>query len=243
MSTTTDKMRDWLLESLMSDDEYPNDGVPKQIQSDNEFKGEFTKLLEDNKIKHIRNRGGLPQSNGIVERTIQTLKRLLQRRQDQLGRENKANAWSNQFQYVVEQYNNTKHTTTGKTPDEVFFRFEDKAYLKKIKTTMLKPKFRLAKEKAKSIPERLKQPLKIGDKVRTIKRKGPLSKHGTDNWSEDIFEVKKIRKDKSGLKTDRYTTTEIKDGKNYEYAREELQLIQPIKLKRVAAYDRYVPLE
>jgi len=69
MSTTTDKMRDWLLESLMSDDEYPNDGVPKQIQSDNEFKGEFTKLLEDNKIKHIRNRGGLPQSNGIVERT------------------------------------------------------------------------------------------------------------------------------------------------------------------------------
>ena len=36
--------------------------------------------------------------------------------------------------------------------------------------------------------------------------------------------------------------TEIKDGKNYEYAREELQLIQPIKLKRVAAYDRYVPL-
>ena len=93
------------------------------------------------------------------------MKRLLQRRQDQLARENKANAWSNQFQYVVEQYNNTKHTTTGKTPDEVFFRFEDKAYLKKIKTTMLKPKFRLAKEKAKSIPERLKQPLKIGDKV------------------------------------------------------------------------------
>ena len=52
---------------------------------------------------------------------------------------------------------------------------------------MLKPKFRLAKEKAKAIPERLKKPLKVGDKVRTIKRKGPLSKHGTDNWSEDVF--------------------------------------------------------
>ena len=58
-----------------------------------------------------------------------------------------------------------------------------------------------------------------------------------------VFEITKIRKDKSGLKTDRYTTTEIKDGKNYEYAREELQLIQPKTLKRVPAYGRYVPLE
>ena len=107
----------------------------------------------------------------------------------------------------------------------------------------MKPKFRLAKERAKAIPERLKKPLKIGDKVRTIKRKGPLSKHGTENWSEDVFKVTKIRKDKSGLKTDRYTTTEIKDGKNYEYAREELQLIQPKTLKRVPAYDGFEPLD
>jgi len=48
-------MRDLLLDFLLEGNEYPNDGVPKQIQSDNEFKGEFTKLLEDNKIKHIRN--------------------------------------------------------------------------------------------------------------------------------------------------------------------------------------------
>ena len=55
----------------------------------------------------------------------------------------------------------------------------------------------------------MEKPLEIGGKVRTIKRKGPLSKHGTDIWSEGAFKVTKIRKDKSGLKTDRYTTTEI----------------------------------
>ena len=56
MDTTTEKMRDWLTDLLLEFD-LPNNGVIEKIQSDNEFKGSFTKLLKDNQIKHIRNRG------------------------------------------------------------------------------------------------------------------------------------------------------------------------------------------
>ena len=56
MDTTTEKMRDWLTDLLLEFD-LPNNGVVEKIQSDNEFKASFTKLLKDNQIKHIRNRG------------------------------------------------------------------------------------------------------------------------------------------------------------------------------------------
>ena len=50
MSTTTDKMRDWLLESLMLDDEYPNDGVPKQIQRITNSKANLQNYLKTIKL-------------------------------------------------------------------------------------------------------------------------------------------------------------------------------------------------
>ena len=47
MDTTTEKMRGWLTDLLIEFD-LPNNGIIEKIQSDNEFKGIFTKLLKDN---------------------------------------------------------------------------------------------------------------------------------------------------------------------------------------------------
>jgi len=224
MSTTTEAMRDIITDWLMGHD-LPNDGVVEKIQSDNEFKGSFTKLLRDNNIIHIRNRGFLPQSNGVVERVIQTLKRLLARRQQNLQAKNKGSAWANLFQGVVDDYNESYHSTLKTSPNDVFYNYEDKDFLKKIKSNSLKPKLKVARERAKTIPAKLKKPLEIGDTVRTVRRKGTLAKYGTDNWSGDVYKVTKIINDPNNLRTTRYKTTELKDGKHYQYAREELQRV------------------
>ena len=81
--------------------------------------------------------------------------------------------------------------------------------------------------KEKSIPAKLRKPLEIGDTVRTVKRKATLDKYGTDNWSDRVFKVNKIIEDPNRLRTTRYKTTEVKDGKHYQYAREELQKVDP----------------
>lgn len=224
MSTTTESMRNFLVDLLIEFD-LPNNGVIEKVQSDNEFKGTFTKLLKDNNIIHIRNRGFLPQSNGVVERVIQTLKRLLARRQQNLAAQGKGRAWANLFQGVVDDYNETYHSTIKDTPNNVFYSYDDKDFMKKVKSASLKPKLRLAREKEKSIPAKLRKPLEIGDDVRTVRRKGNLAKYGTDNWSEGVFKVTKIIKDPNRLRTIRYKTDELKDGKHYQYAREELQRV------------------
>ena len=128
---------------------------------------------------------------------------------------------------MVDDYNDTFHTTIKDTPNNVFESYEDIDYMKKVKSVSLKPKFRLAREKEKSIPAKLRKQLEIGDLVRTVKRKATLDKYGTDNWSTGVFTVNKIISDTNNLRTTRYKTTEIKDRKHYQYAREELQKVDP----------------
>ena len=56
-------------------------GVPQTVVSDNgrEFDGEFTKVLEDSYIEHRHSSPNHPQTNGLVERFNQTLRRAIQR--------------------------------------------------------------------------------------------------------------------------------------------------------------------
>jgi len=162
-----------------------------------------------------------------VERVNQTLKRLLARRQDNLAAKGKPNAWANLIEGVVSDYNDAWHSTIKDTPNNVFESYDNIDYMKEVKSVSLKPKFKLARQKEKSIPAKLRKPLEIGDSVRTVKRKATLDKYGTDNWSDRVFKVNKIIKDPNKLRTTRYKTTEVKDGKHYQYAREELQKVDP----------------
>ena len=88
-------------------------GFPRQVVSDNgpQFRSEeFTGFLKQNGIKHIRVAPYHAASNGLAERMVQTFKRSLCD-----GRETQE-----ALAVFLMNYRATKHTTTGRTPAELF---------------------------------------------------------------------------------------------------------------------------
>jgi len=93
-------------------------GPPKIVVSDNGTQftaNEFAQLCTDFNIIHLRSPPGHPQSNGLAERMVNTLKRLLE-----LQVPTQKEAKLNQFLYT---YNYTPCETTPdrKSPAEMFF--------------------------------------------------------------------------------------------------------------------------
>ena len=91
--------------------------MPARILSDNggEFQNElFAELLRKYGMKHETIAPGYPQSNGGVERLVGTIKSLLRTVCLEGGE------WDERLPDVVYSYNNTKHSSTGWRPVEVF---------------------------------------------------------------------------------------------------------------------------
>ena len=88
--------------------------APNYVYSDEggEFAGAFEAKLKDNLIKHVVTRS----SAAFVERSIRTLRDGITVRLDALG-QNKSEWWK-MLPFVVNQYNETPHTTTQETPDD-----------------------------------------------------------------------------------------------------------------------------
>lgn len=175
--------------------------TPTLLMSDNggEFKGVFHEYVE----RHITSLGGRPESQGVVERVNQTLKRALIRR---------GGAWSRELSTIVDQYNSSYHSTIKDKPENVLLYGTDK-------TKALHD--RMSKRRITLHPERRQVSLIVGDKVRLRRTKGMLDKHATHNWSEHIYKVTKITRAHKPYSTTRYTI--MADGISYgNYVREDL---------------------
>lgn len=88
------------------------------IRSDNgsEFTNKrFVELLKKEKIKQVLSLPYKPQSNGQVERFNGVLKKLI----NQELKYTNSYDWPSILQQLVENYNNTVHNTTKKTPNEI----------------------------------------------------------------------------------------------------------------------------
>lgn len=91
-------------------------GVPKEIMTDNGppflsvFFGQLTKLLGS---QNIFTPAYHPQSNGVVERFMSTLRRMILAYTDQ---ETIATTWSHHIRIIQFVYNTTTHSATGHTP-------------------------------------------------------------------------------------------------------------------------------
>ena len=82
------------------------------------------------------------------------------------------NVYINKLGYIVDEYNNTYHTTIKMKPIDV----KDNTYINTGKETNDKdPKF------------------KVGDRVRISKYKNIFAKGYTPNWSEEVFVIKKVK--------------------------------------------------
>ncbi|UYV83654.1 K02A2.6-like [Cordylochernes scorpioides] len=93
-------------------------GLPEELVSDNgpQFTGsEMKSFLEGNGIKQTLIPAYHPQSNGLAERAVRTIKTALDKNKIKIG-----DTIQDTLSKVLLAYRSTPHVTTGKTPSELF---------------------------------------------------------------------------------------------------------------------------
>ena len=104
----------------------------------------------------------------VAERFIRMLKSKIYKYMTSISK----NVYINKVDDIVDEYNNTYHTTIKIKPIDV----KDNTYINTNKETNDKdPKF------------------KVGDRVRISKYKNIFAKGYTPNWSEEVFVIKKVK--------------------------------------------------
>ena len=108
-------------------------GLPLQVYNDEggEFVKHFAEKLKYYDVEQKTSR----TPPAFVERAIRTVKEKIEKRQEAL----KIAKWQDALPYVVKQYNDTEHTTTGVTPNyAAIAKYEDvvkKTFKKKLALT------------------------------------------------------------------------------------------------------------
>ena len=130
------------------------------------YNASFKKWLQDNDIvMYSTNNEG---KSVVAERFIRTLKSKIYKHMTSISK----NVYINKLGDIVDEYNNTYHTTIKMKPIDV----KDNTYINTDKETSDKdPKF------------------KFGDRVRISKYKNIFAKGYAPNWSEEVFVIKKVK--------------------------------------------------
>lgn len=185
--------------------------LPKYIISDNggEFTKDYIKLLTEKGIRTHKTIAGLPQSNGMIERSNLSLKQIMNRHKQK--EPDKFLNWYTLLQKATKVYNNSYHSSIKMTPTEAI-NITDDDVLKDIR----------AEQKKERIINK-KQPVnyKVGDKVRLRVLKSKLSKYTVPNWSDDIHTIARVR---PGTVT-KATKYVLEDMPNKSWLYESLQYV------------------
>ena len=137
------------------------------VDKGSEFYNAFLKKwLRDNDIVlYSTNNEG---KSVVAERFIRTLKSKIYKHMTSISK----NVYIDKLDYIVNEYNNTYHTTIKMKPIDV----KDNTYINTDKEINNKdPKF------------------KVDDRVRISKYKNIFFKGYTPNWSEEVFAIKKVK--------------------------------------------------
>jgi hypothetical protein len=135
----------------------------------NEFKGEFSTLLEKQDIKHYTHEPGTHNTLGIIERFNRTVRDII--RQEFIKNSN--NNWIDHIPKLIKQYNNSQHTSIKSNPIDIWNG---------------KQTFSNQPIKVKKVKQ-----YEVGDNVRIRKKKGKLEKLDT-TYSKEIFIITKKNK-------------------------------------------------
>ena len=103
----------------------------------------------------------------VAERFIRTLKSKIYKYMTSISKN--VNVYIDKLDNIVDEYNNTYHTTIKMKPIDV----KDNTYINTSKEINKDPKF------------------KVGDRVRISKYKNIFAKEYMPNWSEEVFVIKK----------------------------------------------------
>jgi transposase InsO family protein len=179
------------------------------IQSDN---GVEFNLLKDycasKGIKYLTSKPHTPQTNGTIERFNGTIKHMIA----QLGNK----LWVKELPRLIDNYNNSYHTSIKTTPALVIDNAEEVA-----KTV-------IAKKNKNPNTTRLREFVK-GDKCRVALIKGAFDKRGSNTYTTEIYTVDKVYKSKKPFILDSYKLRDSDgDLTNGRYNASQLQFIQGI---------------
>ena len=193
-----------------------NEAAPDIIQSDNgtEFMQEFDAVLSEYNTKHIRSRPYNPQANGQIERFNGTLKRMIYAHMTV----DRTKTYIDILQQLVDQYNDTPHTTTKLSPRECHNGAQQEQAKMRIRDKAIK---------AKAETERRYVALRVGDHVRVAQGKKSLRKALT-HWSREIYTIENISRVTQPWQGESYR---LSNG--YVVTRDRLQRVDMERLVRI----------
>ena len=130
------------------------------------YNASFKKWLQDkDTVMYSTNNEG---KSVVAERFIRTLKNKIYKYMTSISK----NVYIDKLNDIVNEYNNTYHTTIKMKPIDV----KDNTYIN------------IDKEVNNKVPK-----FKVGDRVRISKYKNIFAKGYTPNWSEEVFVIKKVK--------------------------------------------------
>ncbi len=157
--------------------------------------GTWKRLMQDHNIQHILADEGDHRKMGLVERFNKTAKSLISKYQTMY----QTKKWIDAIPDLIENYNNTVHSTIGYAPTKVGIR------------EMALIRFDAAQKTARL--DRMKN-LNVGDKVRILQRKPQFGKEGA-KWSDEVFTI-----------TEDNTKSFKLEGQHRKYKHYELQKVE-----------------
>ena len=176
-------------------------GVPEILYHDNEGSwnsGDFVQLLNQNNIKQIITSTPPP----FAERMIQSLKQMIHTRLG--GLEIDKQEWISILPSVLKKYNNTKHSTTGFSPNQATQGNDNiEIWLNIINKANFNRKY---------------PPLKISSEVRVYVKPTTMSKGYDSKWSKEVYKVVAITDDRKQFM--------VSNKSKRLYSRHELLLIR-----------------
>ena len=136
------------------------------------FNSHFRKVAYSYNINHFRTPTTTKWKASVAERANRTIKTRIQRWMTHTRKKN----WISVYKQIVENYNNTPHSSHKFAPLDVNSENRKTVYQR------LYPNSSITVECC----------LKVGDKVRKIREKREHEKGYTPNWSEEIYEITRV---------------------------------------------------
>jgi transposase InsO family protein len=187
--------------------------LPKYIVSDrgSEFEKDYLELLTDKGIRTHKTIAGLPQSNGMIERSNLSLKQIMNRHKLIEQKKGLFPNWFTLLDKATKVYNNSYHGSIKMTPAQAIGITDD---------NILKD-MRADQKKERIINKKQPVNYKVGDSVRLRVLKNKLSKYTVPNWSSDIYTIERVRPG-NVTKATKYV---LEDMPNKSWLKESLQLV------------------
>lgn len=221
--TKTKEQKEWVGHLKKIFEDY---GAPKVLQGDNEFRDSaqslYGKLCKKYKVEIKNSNAFSPNTNGAIERFNKTLKEKIAFTFTTYN----TKGWKEGLSDIVANYNNSQHSTTGFTPNELEAAEPGSEKVKTAGARIITKAHKMAKGKPKLPPLSVGDTVRVSHKPEIDKFKNKILKY---KFSIELYEV--ISQERNfGEPAFKLKNIETGESLGRLYYRSELLKIDPDKL-------------